>query len=113
MIVTASAAGVFSGSFQVTVEDDEAPIPTITMSADPASFPESGGTSTITIEVSVASDTGYTFDLVGNDSSELTVPASVTIDPMATVGTFMVSGVDDANIDGTHSPIKVPSTLFP
>lgn len=103
VIVTASAAGVFSGSFQVTVEDDEAPIPTIAMSADPASFPESGGTSTITIEVSVASDIGYTFDLVGDDSSELTVPASVTIDPMATMGTFMVSGVDDANIDGTQN----------
>lgn len=99
--ISASGTDVFSGTAVITVADNEPPIPTISLSADPSSISENGGTATVTIEISAASPSGYTFDLSSDDTSELTVPASVTIAPNATTATFTATGVDDAETDGT------------
>lgn len=107
--ISASATGLFSGSFQVTVEDDEAPIPTISLSADPTTFSENGGTSVVTLEVSVGSSEGYTFDLASDDVGELTVPATVTIAPNATTATFTATAVDDAIVDGSQAVVVTAS----
>lgn len=103
--VTISASGdnIFSGSTLITVEDDEAAIPTITVSADPTSIPENGGISTVIIEVSAADPAGYTFNLSSDDTTELSVPFMVTIAPNQTVATFTATAVDDADSDGTQS----------
>lgn len=101
--ITASADGIFSGTFGVMIEDDEDPIPTITLSADPARISENGETSTVTIEISAASDTGYTFDLSGDDTTELMVPSTVTVPALATTATFVVTGIDDADTDGAQT----------
>lgn len=102
VVISASAAGLFSGSFQVTVEDDEPPIPTISLISDPTSISENGGSATVTIEISTAADSPITFNLESDDTSELTVPGSVTIDADSTTATFAVTAVDDAIVDGTQ-----------
>ena len=101
--VTISASGIdiFSGTAVITVADNEDPIPSITLSADPTTFSENGGSATITIEISASSPSGYTFNLASDDTSELTVPASVSIAPNETTATFTASGVDDSDTDGS------------
>ncbi len=101
--ISATGTGVFSGSFTLTVEDDEAPIPTFTLMADPSSISENGGASTVTLEVSVGSPSGYVFDLSSSDASELAVPATVTVAANATTASFVASGVDDATSDGAQN----------
>ena len=101
--ITASADGVFSGNITVTVEDDEAPIPTISVEADPASISENGGLSTITVTISASSPTGYSFDVIIDDFSELSGPSTVDIAANQTTATFTVNGVDDAEVDGSRS----------
>lgn len=103
--ISASGADLFSGTAQITVADNEAPIPTISLSADPTTISENGDTTTVTIEVSAANPSGYTFNLSSDDTSELTVPATVTIDPDSTTATFTATAVDDAVSDGTQSTI--------
>lgn len=103
--ITASGTEIFSGSAVITVADNEAPIPTITLSADPTSISEDGGTTTVTIEISAADPAGYTFDLSSGDTTELTVPASVTIAPDATTATFAATAVNDTDSDGPQSAI--------
>ena len=98
--VTATASDFFTANIAVTVVDNEDPIPTINLSADSTSISENGGVSMVTVEVSEASDDGYTFDLSSSDDSELTVPAMIEILPNETMVTFSVMAVDDADIDG-------------
>lgn len=103
--ISASGTDIFSGSAVITVADNEAPTPTITLSADPSSFSENGGSSAITIEISAADPEGYTFDLSSDDTSELTVPDTVTIAPDATTATFTATGVNDADSDGPQTVV--------
>lgn len=105
--ISASGADLFSGTAQITVADNEAPIPTISLSADPTTISENGDTTTVTIEVSAANPSGYTFNLSSDDTSELTVPATVTIAPDSTTATFTATAVDDAVSDGTQSTIII------
>lgn len=98
--VTATTDGFFAANIAVTVVDNEDPIPTIDLSADPVLISENGGVSMVTIEVSEASADGYTFDLSSSDESELTVPAMVEILPDETMATFTVTAVDDPDVDG-------------
>lgn len=103
--ISASGAELFSGTAQITVADNEAPIPTLSLRADPSTIPENGGTTTVTIEVSTADPSGYTFNLSSDDTSELAVPATVTIAPNATTATFTATAVDDAVSDGSQSAV--------
>jgi len=104
-----TGSGLFSGSFQITVEDDEAAIPTISLSAAPDTFSENGGSSIVTIEISAPSVSGYTFDLVSNDTGELTVPSTVSIAADATTATFTATAVDDAIVDGSQTVLVTAS----
>ena len=113
--ISASADELFSGSFQITVEDDEDPIPTIFLAVDPDSISENGGTATFTLEISTASDGPVVFDLLSDDTSELTVPANVTIAADQTSVTFEGTAVDDSVIDGTQVvsvTVSDPSALI-
>ena len=101
--ISVAADGYLNGSTEITVEDDEAAIPTVELTVDMESISENGGTATVTATVSVASAEGYTFDLSSSDTGELTVPATVTIAPDATSATFVATAVDDAIPDGAQS----------
>lgn len=101
--LTASARGIFSGTFVLLVEDDEDPIPTIMMAAEPVRISEDSGSAVVTIEVSAPSDAGYVFDLSGDDASELSVPVSVMIPAGATMASFVVNAINDEESDGAQS----------
>ena len=63
-----------------------------------------GGTVTGTITLSQAAPAGgLTVNLSSSDTTEATVPASVTIAAGATTGTFTVTGVQDGVVGGTKS----------
>ncbi len=57
--------------------------PTLTVSIDPASIPENGGTSAATVTITRNTDTfvNLTVNLSSDDTSEATVPATVSFPP--------------------------------
>lgn len=100
--ISASADGFFTGTAVLTVTDNEDPLPVVTLTADPTSIPENGGTTTITIEVDVADPAGYSFSLSSNNPGTMTVPESVSIAPNETSATFTGTAVDNATSEGTR-----------
>ena len=83
------------------VTDDETAV--LTVSITEASISENGGSSLAT----VTRDTGTTGDLLVNlssdDTSEATVPVTVTILDGSDTATFTVTAVDDAIVDGVQT----------
>ncbi len=79
--------------------------PAIILSASPAAFYENAGeeASTGTVVIPAALETDLVIDLASNDTSEVTVPASVTIPAGYTSATFLMDAVDDAEADGPKS----------
>ncbi len=101
--VTATAAGYDSGTVTLSIIDDETP--TLTVTAGSA-IDESGGSSTFTVSRNtedISSD--LTVLLSSGDTSEASVPTSVTILAGQSSATFAVSAVDDAVLDGTQSVV--------
>jgi hypothetical protein len=97
--ITASAAGYVSGTKTVDVTDYE----TLTVTVNPASISENGGTATGTVTRS-NTDTGQalTVTLVSSDTTEA-VPTSVTILANQSSATFAITAVDDTLLDGTQT----------
>ncbi len=106
--VTASATGYVSGSGSVNVTDDEGP--SLSISVVPASFSENGGTAAGTVTRTNA-DLGadLVVTLSSTDTSEATVPATVTIPANQSEATFAVSAVDDTLLDGTQTVFVLAS----
>lgn len=95
-IVTASTAGFPAGS-SVTVTITEADVPTLTLSIAPATFSESAGagaaTGTVTRNGSTAGSLVVT--LTSSNTSQVQVPASVTIPAGKSSITFKLDAVRD------------------
>ncbi|WZI66393.1 MAG: ExeM/NucH family extracellular endonuclease [Gloeotrichia echinulata IR180] len=79
--------------------------PSLSLSISPNTFSEAAGTSvatgTVTRTGSTTSDLIVT--LVSNDTSEATVPTTVTIAAGQTSATFAVTAIDDAVVDGSQN----------
>jgi hypothetical protein len=79
----------------------------LALSISPASFLENAGndiaTGTVTIPSSL--EANLTVNLSSSDTTEATVPASVTIDAGQTSATFPVNAVDDGILDGAQSVV--------
>ncbi len=92
---------MFDADATATVEvlDDE--FPTLTVSIDPAIISEIGGTATVTVSRNTEELGELTVDLLSDDTSEATVPATVTIPAGQVSATFTLTAVDDMNADGT------------
>ena len=98
--IRASASGYVNGSDTVDVTDHEALVVTI----DAASISEAGGTTTATVTRDhLDRSLPLTVNLTSLDTSEASVPASVTIPANEASATFSVSGVDDDLLDGTQT----------
>jgi RHS repeat-associated protein len=99
--LTASAAGVVSGSDTLTVTDVN--LPTLTLALASHSIDENAAnpatTGTITRNTSTTS--ALVVSLVSNAMNKLTVPASVTIPAGQASVTFPVTVVNDGQIDGS------------
>ena len=100
--ITASAAGYTPGSDTIAVSDDETAVLTVTV---PGSALESGGVlaeaGTVTLDRVPTSD--VLIELSSADTTEVTVPSTVTILAGQTSAKFDVTIVDDAEIDGIQT----------
>jgi hypothetical protein len=76
--------------------------PRLGLSVSPGSIAENGGAATGTVTRSGSTAGGLTVALASSDTSEATVPASVTIAAGSSRATFAVRGVNDATVDGTQ-----------
>ena len=75
----------------------------LTVTIDSASISENGGTSNATVTRNTGTVGNLTVNLSSGDTSEATVPASVTIPDGSDSVSFTVSGVDDLIIDRTQT----------
>jgi len=100
--ITASAEGLVEGSTTVEVADSN--VPTLSLTFDPASISENGGTATATVTRNTGTSGNLTVALTSDDPSETAVPNSVTIPDGQNSATFTVTGVDDSEADGTQTP---------
>ena len=97
--ISATASGATAGSTSLSVTDDE--VAELMLTVDPISISENGGTSTGTVTRDGDTSQALTVNLVSSDTSEATVPVSVTIAAGLSSATFTVTAVDDALLDGT------------
>ncbi len=81
------------------------PSPSLALAITPTSFSETAGTNaaTGTLSLNQAQGQNLVVSLASSDTSEVTVPASVTIPAGQTTATFALSAVDDAVSDGAVS----------
>ncbi|MFT5528283.1 MAG: hypothetical protein ACI9HK_006272 [Pirellulaceae bacterium] len=96
--ITASAATFADGTDDINVTDDD--VPTLALTIDLATMPENGGTSNATVSRNTDTTADLVVTLASNDTSEATVPVSVTILAGQTSATFTVTAVDDGISDG-------------
>ena len=75
----------------------------LTVSIGDAAIYEGGGRTTGTVERSGSTSEDLIVTLVSNDTSEATVPQTVTISAGQSSTSFDIDAVDDATVDGTHT----------
>ena len=109
--ITATSTGYVGGSGTVDVTDVE----TLAVTISPAAISESGGTATGTVTRSNTDDgTALTVTLTSNDTSEATVPTTITVPAGQASATFIVTAVDDSLGDGTqHVVVTASAAGFP
>ena len=96
--ITATADGFADAIATINVTDDEAPLLTLTLT--PNSIVENGGVAVGTL---TRNTTGpLTVNLFSSDSSEATVPTTVTFGDTQTSSTVLINAVDDVVADGTQ-----------
>ena len=76
---------------------------TPTLSLASSSVPEGSGTVTGTITLPFAAPANLTVELASSDTTEATVPATITIPSGATSATFSINVIDDALFDGSQT----------
>ncbi|MHB8862117.1 MAG: DVUA0089 family protein [Pirellulaceae bacterium] len=104
--VTASAAGYVSGNDNVDVTDYE----TLVLTIDPTAISEDGGFATGTVVRSNTDDrTSLIVSLASDDTSEATVPVTITIPADSASATFVITGVDDSVADRTQHVVVTAS----
>lgn len=99
--ITAKADGHPDAIDTIDVEDDE--VRTLTLEIDPDSVSENGGTATATVTRNDGTSGDLTITLVSDDTSEATVPETVTIAGGSDSESFTVTAVDDLILDGTQT----------
>ena len=99
---TTTTAGYFSGSDKVNVLDREI----LQFSVDRSTVAETAGAGALIgklVRLNSDRSASFTVSLTSSDSSELTVPATVTIPAGRSTVTFPINAVDDAFFDGTQT----------
>ncbi|MCA9165988.1 MAG: hypothetical protein KDA62_23535, partial [Planctomycetales bacterium] len=99
--ITASAATFADGTDTIDVTDDDTAA--LSLSISPASMSENGGSATGTVSRNTGTTGNLTVNLASSDTSEATVPATVTIPDGQASAMFPVTAVDDAIVDGTQT----------
>ena len=101
--ITASAAATHvDGTDTVDVTDDD--VPTLTLTIVAAQISENGGTTQALLERNDGSTGDLVVNIGSDDTTEASVPATVTIPDGASSVLFTVSGEDDLVFDGPQTP---------
>ncbi|MBL8820660.1 MAG: pre-peptidase C-terminal domain-containing protein, partial [Planctomyces sp.] len=104
VVLTASATGYTSGTSTLSVTDND--VLTLTLSLNKSSFAENAGSNAATGTISRNSadlSSALVVTLTSSDTSELTVPATVTIPAGSASTTFAINAVDDTVVDGSQT----------
>ncbi|MBB3205139.1 autotransporter-associated beta strand protein [Rhodopirellula rubra] len=100
--LTATHADHVGGSDQVEVTDDD--VPALTLAIDEATFSEVSAGTMATVSRNTATTAALTVSLSTSDSGEAMPPVTVIIDSgEMTSAPFMISAVDDFDLDGTQT----------
>lgn len=91
----------------VTATGTAMPLQSLSLSLSPATFAENAGASasTATVSLPAISATDTIIDLASSDTTEATVPASVTILAGNLSATFPVDAVNDIFLDGSQTAV--------
>ena len=109
--VTNSSVGSSASATTAIADDDGAPAFTLVIS--PSTIAENGGTVTATIRRNTDPSAALTVNVVSSDTTEASVPSTVTFAAGQSSVAFVVTGVDDNIVDGTQvSTITVSSPGF-
>ncbi|MEO1298695.1 MAG: Calx-beta domain-containing protein, partial [Cyanobacteria bacterium J06636_16] len=122
-VTTGLALGLFSSnvgqppeSLQgITFKDIaiQAADPALSLTIAPATISENGGVATATVTRNTDNSTELIVNIISSDTTEATVPTTVTIPAGQDSVTFDVTAVDDAIVDETQTPtITVSATGF-
>ncbi len=88
---------------QVTLDSGNPSPDALILSIDATSISENGGSTTATVTRTGDTTAALTVNLFSSDSTEATVPTSVTIAAGQAFETFTITAVDDADVDGTQT----------
>ncbi len=99
--VSATATGFTGANKVVTVNDNDAP--TLTLSVTPATIAEGTGTAVATVTRNTATTAALTVNLSSNKTDNATVPATVTIPIGATAANFNVTAPENTLVQGTQA----------
>jgi len=91
-----------TGTYSLVITSDGVQ-PGLTLSIAQASISESSGVSQATVTRSPGTSGSLTVTLTSSDTTEATVPSTVTIPDGADSAMFTVTGVDDTVVDGTQT----------
>ncbi|MBD2267072.1 putative Ig domain-containing protein [Anabaena sp. FACHB-709] len=108
--IIASAPGFISGSDSVGVIDNDAV--TLSLTVDTTNINENGGKAIATITRNIVTDIPLVVQLSTSDTTEATVPATVTIAANQASATFEIQGVDDTIVDGTQAVIITARPIY-
>ncbi|WP_256872037.1 Calx-beta domain-containing protein [Nostoc sp. TCL26-01] len=108
--IIASAQGFISGSDSVAVIDNDAV--TLSLTVDTTNINENGGKAIATITRNIVTDIPLVVQLSSSDTTEATVPATVTIAANQASATFEIQGVDDTIVDGTQPVIITAKPVY-
>ena len=100
--ITASAAGFLNGTDMIDVTDEDV-VPSLTIFIDVDEISENGGAATGTVTRNTPAIGNLIVTLASDDTTEATVPATVTILDGQTSATFPINAVDDDFVDGTQA----------
>jgi hypothetical protein len=107
--ISAATSGMATGRVSVSVTDDE--VPTLSLSVSPSSISENGGTAIGTVSRNTPTTSALTVSLVASDSTEVSVPATVTIAAGASTTTFEITAIADRIVDGSQQVMIAASSL--
>ncbi|MCA9048801.1 MAG: hypothetical protein KDA89_08745, partial [Planctomycetaceae bacterium] len=111
--VRAISGGLIDGVVTLDVADND--VATLQLSVTPATFGEADGTAVATATVSRNTPTtaALTVQLFSGDTTEVTVPSTLTIPAGQMSATFTLNAVNDAIVDGTQTvTIRAQSSGF-
>jgi len=109
--ISADADGFTGDSEQLDVTDDD--VPTLILSIADPSISENGGSSSVTVSRNTNTTSALTVNLLSNDTSEATVPATLIIPIGQVSASVTLTAVDDAIFDGPQTvTISADATNF-